>query len=275
MTMGERIRNRREELGLSQDEVAARCGYKSRSSINKIEKTRSLPIDKVEVIAKVLNVPPEYIMGWSEDKYLNKSDTSDLITISDRIKSIRLEKGLTQDELALRMGFSNRSAISKIETAGNDITLKTINKVANALGVTKPYLMGYSDKKTTELDTSIETESSIGITIADRIKDERIKKHMTQLQLAQKMGYKTKSAVSILESSGDNITNKTVKRAAKALDVSEAYLMGWEESILSDVNLTPNEQLMIDRYREIPEEKKSEILGHFLSYTESILKAER
>jgi len=67
MTMGERIRQRREELGLSQDEVAIRCGYKSRSSINKIETKRSLPIDKVEVIARVLEVSPAYIMGWYDD----------------------------------------------------------------------------------------------------------------------------------------------------------------------------------------------------------------
>ena len=32
-----RIRSRREELGISQDELAKRIGYKSRSSINKIE----------------------------------------------------------------------------------------------------------------------------------------------------------------------------------------------------------------------------------------------
>lgn len=68
MTMGERIRQRREELGLSQDEVAIRCGYKSRSSINKIETKRSLPIDKVEIIARVLEVSPAYIMGWYDDE---------------------------------------------------------------------------------------------------------------------------------------------------------------------------------------------------------------
>lgn len=32
-----RIRTRREEIGISQEELAKRMGYKSRSSINKIE----------------------------------------------------------------------------------------------------------------------------------------------------------------------------------------------------------------------------------------------
>ena len=37
MDIYQRIRNRREELGMSQDDLAQKMGYKSRSSINKIE----------------------------------------------------------------------------------------------------------------------------------------------------------------------------------------------------------------------------------------------
>ena len=51
-TIGSRIRNRREELGLSQDELGKRLGYKSRSSINKIElDQRSLTQSKIKAIA--------------------------------------------------------------------------------------------------------------------------------------------------------------------------------------------------------------------------------
>lgn len=37
MEIYKRIRARREELGISQEELAKRMGYRSRSSINKIE----------------------------------------------------------------------------------------------------------------------------------------------------------------------------------------------------------------------------------------------
>ena len=37
MTIGQRIKRRREELQMSQEELANKIGYKSRSSINKIE----------------------------------------------------------------------------------------------------------------------------------------------------------------------------------------------------------------------------------------------
>ena len=65
------------------------------------------------------------------------------------------------------------------------------------------------------------------MTVADRIKNRRESLGMTQLQLADKMGYKTKSSISKIESSGDKVTLKTVEKAAKALNVSPSYFMGW------------------------------------------------
>lgn len=60
-----RIRSRREGLGLSQDELAKRVGYKSRSSINKIEMGKNdITQSKIMEIAKALDTTPEYLMGW-------------------------------------------------------------------------------------------------------------------------------------------------------------------------------------------------------------------
>lgn len=67
MKIGDRIKNRREALNLSQDELAKRLGYKSRSSINKIERDASgLPQSKIIQIANALQTTPAYIMGWEE-----------------------------------------------------------------------------------------------------------------------------------------------------------------------------------------------------------------
>lgn len=70
MNIGERIKQRRIELALSQDELAKKVGYKSRSSIQKIESARKLPIDKVQAMATALECSPAVLMGW-EDKYGN------------------------------------------------------------------------------------------------------------------------------------------------------------------------------------------------------------
>lgn len=66
MTVGERIRQKRIELNMSQDELAKKTGYKSRSSIQKIECARNLPLSKVEVMARALDCSPSVLMGWDE-----------------------------------------------------------------------------------------------------------------------------------------------------------------------------------------------------------------
>lgn len=68
MTIGQRIKQRREELCMSQDELAKKIGYKSRSSINKIElDLYNLKQSKIKAIADALETTPSYIMGWDEE----------------------------------------------------------------------------------------------------------------------------------------------------------------------------------------------------------------
>lgn len=50
MEIGDRIKSRREELGMSREELAKKVGYKSRSSVNKIETDgRGLPQNKIVI----------------------------------------------------------------------------------------------------------------------------------------------------------------------------------------------------------------------------------
>lgn len=74
-SIGSRIKRRREELKMSQDELAVLLGYKSRSSITKIEKDgRELPQKKIADIAKALKTSPSYIMGWDDVETQKKND---------------------------------------------------------------------------------------------------------------------------------------------------------------------------------------------------------
>ena len=71
-----RIRSRREELGISQDDLARRVGCKSRSPINKIDKNKNdITQSKIAEIATALDTAPEYLMGWqNETKPLNAQE---------------------------------------------------------------------------------------------------------------------------------------------------------------------------------------------------------
>ena len=69
MPIGERIRQRREELGMSQSELAREVGYESRSSINKLEKDDKNGVSREQLykIAQALKVTPSYLMGWEDE----------------------------------------------------------------------------------------------------------------------------------------------------------------------------------------------------------------
>ena len=62
--LSSRIRQRREQLSLSQEELAARMGYRSKSSITKLEKgINDLPQSKVEELAQALETTPAALLG--------------------------------------------------------------------------------------------------------------------------------------------------------------------------------------------------------------------
>jgi transcriptional regulator with XRE-family HTH domain len=68
MTKGERIKYRREQLGMTQDELAQKIGFKSRSSIQKIENgVQDLVQSKIKALADALYTTPSYIMGWTDE----------------------------------------------------------------------------------------------------------------------------------------------------------------------------------------------------------------
>lgn len=68
-TVGKRIKDKRESLNLTQDELAKKLGYKSKSTINKIEKgINDISQSKLMEFAKVLKTTPSYLMGWEEQE---------------------------------------------------------------------------------------------------------------------------------------------------------------------------------------------------------------
>ena len=84
-TIYEKIKNRRIELGYSQEELAKLMGYKSRSTINKIESGQvDITRNKIAKFAEVLQVKASYLMGWTNDKN-NKPTSTDTINFQPRV----------------------------------------------------------------------------------------------------------------------------------------------------------------------------------------------
>lgn len=66
-------------------------------------------------------------------------------TIGKNIQAKRKSLGLTQEELAFRVGYRSKSTINKIELGINDIPQSKIAKFAYALNTTPAYLIGCED----------------------------------------------------------------------------------------------------------------------------------
>ena len=86
--IGDKIKKRREELGISQEELAKRMGYKSRSSINKIELNLSdVPQKKIIDFAKALDTTISYLM----DEHTSKKKGVNIPVLGRVIAGIPIE----------------------------------------------------------------------------------------------------------------------------------------------------------------------------------------
>ena len=159
MTIGERISNKRIELGYSQEDLAKKCGWNSRSSISKIESSGDkISLKKIDVVAKALNVTSAYLMGWEdESNALSKN-----ITIED------VEK-LRGKELIIPR--SDAQKLGKNEYYASDLIGLTIcDEEGNELGVLKEVIStGANDVY--EMQREGEEETILIPAISDCIKN--------------------------------------------------------------------------------------------------------
>lgn len=114
MTLGDRVKQKRENMGLSQEELADKMGYKSKTSIHKIEQgITDLPLSKVEELAKVLNVTTSYLMGWEDERIFRNQVVHGVdIPVEKKINFIKniakkLNEGYSIDEISKILSFPN------------------------------------------------------------------------------------------------------------------------------------------------------------------------
>lgn len=67
MSIGQRIRDAREQKNMTLDDVAKRCKT-TRQTIYKYENeiVTNIPYDKIELLSEALGVTPSYLFGWEE-----------------------------------------------------------------------------------------------------------------------------------------------------------------------------------------------------------------
>ena len=136
--------------------------------------------------------------------------------MKNRIKELRQSKGISQSELAQKVGISNQ-AISHYETGKRHAKIETWQKLADYFDVSVPYLQGFNEHK------------------PNRLKELRNKKGMSQSQFVQafneviiskKMKPITIPTYSRWENSLNSPTEKVWQQLADYFEVSVSYIKG-------------------------------------------------
>lgn len=103
---------------------------------------------------------------------MNKEEAKKLFGMN--LKKLRLEKGMSQDELAKKLGYKGRSAINKIETGVNDMPRDMVVRCAEVLGVSPLDLFFY--EYLPDSDVHIPTQKDLLIDALDvTIKNESVR----------------------------------------------------------------------------------------------------
>ena len=122
MEVGEKIRKLRKTAGLSQVELAGMLGV-SKQSLYKYETgvVRNIPFEKIEKLAQILHTTPQYLLGRTESRRLEKYFMTMFESLDD------LDKG--------RLIGSAETMLKQSKYAGAETLLKQseyINKENNS-----------------------------------------------------------------------------------------------------------------------------------------------
>lgn len=108
MTIGERIKQRRIELGLTQLDLAIRLGNKSRASVCTVEKDKEdLTTTRIQQYAAALETTPSYLMGWKDNNSVPKQAEYD-IEEKEVIKAYRKADDLTKAMVKRTLGIDSK-----------------------------------------------------------------------------------------------------------------------------------------------------------------------
>lgn len=99
------------------------------------------------------------------------------------------------------------------------------------------------------------------MTTGQRIKERRLQLGLTQLELAQKLGYESKATIARIEADSRNLKQSKIKAIADVLDTTPSYIMGWEdEEQGKKVTLSATQQELIDKIALLDDSKVATLL---------------
>lgn len=141
------------EIGISLSAFYKKCNGKS--------EFRQKEIAKIVAILKLKSPVDIFLQIKFLLRNISQCYGVFVMTIYERIKSLRLALGMSQAELAKKVGYEGRSAISKVESGERDISQSMIELYAKALNVPPIYLLyGNCENQSTVSKSEIHTKNN-------------------------------------------------------------------------------------------------------------------
>lgn len=115
--IGNRIKTRRIAMGYTQDELAKKMGYVSRSTIAKIEKGQhDVSQQKIVKFAEILETSVSFLMGWDSERTENiekKADNDTVLLLTGSEEREFFQKFLRLDQTDKKLFYDMINRINK------------------------------------------------------------------------------------------------------------------------------------------------------------------
>lgn len=128
MYLAQNLRYLREQKGLSQRECAEIFGI-SGSAVAMWEQDQRKP--DIEMLVRLAEH-----FGVSLDELVLKELKPPLPLYASNIKYLRKRQEITQEDMAVFLGFSGKSSLCAVETGKSGISIENLEKLADFFGVT-------------------------------------------------------------------------------------------------------------------------------------------
>ena len=108
-----------------------------------------------------------------------------MIILYENIKKFRKQMKWSQEELAIRTGYTDRSSIAKIEKGMVDLSQSKIKQFADVFGVSASELMGWEEKKetATQVDNGLSESKKQLLALAEQCSEEDAQKLLQMMQI--------------------------------------------------------------------------------------------
>lgn len=192
-----------------------------------------------------------------------------MIKFNEQLRLLRQEWGLSQQELADRIGLS-KSSINMYERGEREPGIDTLKRIAAFYNVDIDFLLG----KTSSRRKSLILGAKINRNIAHNIQYHREESNLSQKQFADLLGVDEKTVID-LENGQKKldkemlykicdvlmlIPGNIIPRDDEEFSEDEEYLYSRRQNSPDKYSLTEGEQTLLELFRRIPAENQAMVL---------------